>query len=271
MAGGSEVDGWWKNIQEGDVLELFVMGDVVQESETRRKSKKGRDDKQSEGWRPCTVLSVEGTGQRAKAVVSFTDLSGNKSQETIAVRDSGGGRLRQCARAEDENERTKGKKSKKAAVDEADSNETWAKTPSKQNESEDIPDVSSASIVGMRVKVLYDEDEWYEGVIRNPTKKAGEYCIIFEDDEETTAIIPSPEGDVELILTKDELCEKAKQSVAMDGLIYRAVHTCLVRSRSVKSSQEIPAPYVQLMSTAVTSVVRRIRWSHCPRFDLLLA
>ena len=256
---GVDVEGWWKNVQAGDILELFVMGDVVQESETRRRSKKGRDERQSEGWRPCTVVSVEGTGQRAKAAVSFTDLSGNKAQETLALRDSGGGRLRQCAKTEDENERAKGKKGKKNTADEADSGEMSSKTPSKQMELDENQEESSVSIVGMRVKVLYDEDEWYEGVIRNPTKKAGEYCIIFEDDEETTAIIPSPEGDVEIILPKEELCEKAKQCLSAEGLVYRILHTCLVRSRSLKSNQELPAPYTQLMSTVMASVIRRIR------------
>ena len=260
MAGAVDLDAWWRNIQVGDICELFVMGDVVQESETRRRSKKGRDDKRTEGWRPCTVLSIDGTGQRAKAVVSFTDLNGEKAQETIPIRDSGGGRLRQCARALEESskdERPKAKKNKKDATEQGEEDETpAAKAVSTQSDKAE----SQVDLVGTRVKVLYNEDEWYEGIIRNKTKKAGEYCIVFEDDEETTAVIPSPEGDVELIFPKEELCDKVKQDHCSEGgLVYRVLHTCLVKSRNLKSNQELPGPYTQLMTAVMGAVTRKIR------------
>ena len=263
MAGEADLDAWWRNIQVGDVFELFVMGDVVQESETRRRSKKGRDDPQNEGWRPCTVIRMEGTGPRAKAVLSFTDLSGNKTEETIPIRDSGGGRLRQCAKTEDEKDRSKAKKGKKAVEDSEEEETSVDKSLVNQGP-------QGAIIVGMRVKVLYDEEEWYEGIVRNPTKKAGEFCIVFEDDETTTAKIPSPEGDVELILSKEELCEITRQSIASDGgLVYRVLQTALVRSRSLKSNQELPAPYTQLLASVMNSVLRKIRCPYCSLVSFL--
>jgi hypothetical protein len=264
MAGASDQATWWRNIQVGDILEIFLISDTNQDSEPRKRASKGRDERTAEGWRPCTVVGMEGAGLRAKAVVAFTDLSGNKTEETIPVRDSGGHRLRQPAsKTEDDTmkeDRAKSKKSKKAPTEDIDPvNSPDLKGLQKRTDTPDSNDPNT-SIVGMRVKVLYDGDEWYEGVIRNPTKNAGEYCIIFEDDEETTALIPSPEGDVELILPKEELCEKVKKNLDPEGgLVYRLLHISLVKTRSLKSNQELPTPYTQLLSAATNAVVRRIR------------
>lgn len=260
MAGSSDPEAWWRSIQANDALEIFVMSDPHLEDAPRRKSK-GRDDKTAESWRPCKVDSVEGSGARARALVSYTDISGKKVQDSILLKDFCGGRLRRPVETDEEKVKEDKAKSRKSRGENSDDVQGQAskveeKPPGFHGFSE-----SSDPFVGSRVKVLYDETDWYEGIIRCPGKKPGQYIVAFDQDEEKTTVnIPSSNGDVEVIIPKDELCERVKQlSENENSLLNRLLHRALVKSKCLKSNQGLPSPYSDLLLSVTSTVIRKIK------------
>ena len=256
---GSDPEAWWRTIQAGDNLEIFVTADSQQDDVPRRKSK-GREDKPVEAWMPCKVESLEGTGARAKALIVFTDLNGKQAHETIPIKDACGVRLRQTTKPEDDRmkeERAKNKKAKNEGSEDPEGQAPKSDQKTSFQGFTELPD----PLIGSRVKVLYDETDWYEGIIRCQGKKPGQYVVAFdEDDEKTTVNIPSATGDVEVIMTKDELCERVKQlSENENSLLNRLLHRALVKSKCLRSNQGLPSPYLDLLASVTSTVIRKIK------------
>eukprot|EP00960_Hanusia_phi_P065893 766247-Hanusia_phi.AAC.1 len=63
---------------------------------------------------------------------------------------------------------------------------------------------SPALEVGRKVKALFDETDWYVGHIQDYDKESELYTIIFEDGEQISTTIPSPDDDVRIVLTEEE-------------------------------------------------------------------
>jgi hypothetical protein len=283
MAGGTDSNSWWKAVQVGESLEIFVVSDQPTELEPRRKSQKGRDSERSP-WCVGTISSIEGNGLRAKVVVNYTDPGGKVVQETIALRDSGAGRLRPLTQAPVvdviQSKSKKGKRDNEAVNENDQVAETVSAAVQKVDSLNSVENSEAGQridIVGMRVKVLYDDDIWYDGVIRSRSKKNGEYRIVFEDDEEIAVVLPSPDGDAELVLPKEDLCGRITMQIQPpDGLIYGILHSALVKTRNLKSNQELPLPYSQLLSAAGNAITRQIRcqlgdYIFCPLLIFIIA